>query len=427
MRLLSFLLLLVSFSSLAQVESLINFRGQNAETISVDKSVNVTRPVPYQVPDTCYNQIPYQSYECRDVTRYRQQCTWIPASQRCWTENDRVCRNVTRTRQECHNGPSRQVCTERPSRQVCTERPTREVCRTDSNGQQRCTTVGGGQSCQTVGGGQSCTTVPGERICRDVSYTDQECHNVPRQRCETVPGRNDCRDIPYSEEVCGYETRYRAEPYACQRTEYRDETKVKQLKGAIQVQFITNGLVEEFPLLVQAGAVNAKFEKFEIMVKLQKDPQALVMLRNKKISAQENETEIVLDGEVVIEVIDPKTVAPVFPTQFKGAVFDENKELLSLSFEGPISAIGTIETKIVANPKIGRNKTVVELKASYPSERVTLQNDKLVLNLSRIMQNDLVKRNEVTLKLTAPLAVEGELLNSVKPQMDKSYSFEFKK
>jgi hypothetical protein len=428
MRLFSGLLLLaVSFSSLAQVDSQINFRGQNSEVIKVEKTINVVRPVPYEVPSTCTRDVPYQANVCRDVTRHRQECSWIPSRENCWTENERVCRNVTRYREECHNGPSREVCHERPSREVCTERPTREVCRTNSQGQQTCQTVGGGQSCQTVGGGQSCDTVGGERICRDVSYTDQDCDNVPRTRCENIPGHNDCRDIPYYENVCGMETQYRQEEYACMRTLYRDVTTAKKLTSSIQVHFQTNGLVEEFPLNISVKAPDAKFESFATVIKLLKEPKVLVFLKKKAVKAEESATEINLSGDIVFEIFETQMVSPAFPTNLKSAAFNASNSVLSLGIEGGISAMGSVEAVVTANPKIGRDKTVAELKASYPSERAGVVGAILNLNLAGKMQNDLAKKNSIAIKLTAPMNVPGELLNVTKPVMEKSYTLELRK
>jgi hypothetical protein len=428
MRLFSALfLLLVSLSSFAQIESVINFRGQNSEVIKIDKNINIIRPVPYEVPSTCTRDVPYQSYECQDVTRYRQECSWIPSSQNCWSENERVCRNVTRTREECHTGPSHQECHERPSREVCTERPTREVCRTNSQGQETCQTVGGGQSCQTVGGGESCRTVGGDRICRDVSYTDQDCDDVPRRRCENVPGRNDCRDIPYSEEVCGNETRYRQEGYACMRTEYRDVTTAKKLTGEVQIHFQTNGLVEEFPIQMSIAAPDAKFETFATTLKLLKEPKVLVFLKKKEVTAQETEKEINIQGNIVIEILDANMVTPVFPTNLKDAAFNESNSVLSLAIEGSVSAMGSVEALITSNPKIGRNKTVAELKATYPSDRALIVGSNLNLNLAGLMQNSLAKKNQISLKLTAPLNVPGELMNAKRPIIERAYNLELKK
>lgn len=420
-------LLVVSLTSFAQVESQINFSGQNSEVIKIDQLINVVRPVPYEVPSTCTRDIPYQNWECRDVTRYRQECSWVPSRENCWSENERVCRNVTRTREECHTGPSHQECHERPSREVCTERPTREVCRTNSHGQQTCQTVGGGQSCQTVGGGESCRTVGGDRICRDVSYTDQDCDDVPRRRCETIPGHNDCRDIPYSEEVCGNETRYRQESYACMETRYRDETTPKKLIGEIQIHFQTNGLVEEFPLHLSVAAPNAKFETFDAQLKLLKEPKVLVFLKKKEVIAKELDKEINLQGNIVIEVLTQEMVTPVFPAKFKDAAFNEANSVLSLAIEGNISAMGSVETLITANPKIGRDKKVVELKAAYPSDRAVIAGANLNLNLAGIMEHKLAKKNQIALKLTAPLNVEGILMNAKKPVLEKAYSLELRK
>jgi hypothetical protein len=428
MRFICFLFLSVlSLSSLAQVESVLTFRGQNGDEVNVSKSVDVTRPAPYKIPATCYNQVPYQSYECQNVTRHRQECQWIPSSQRCWSENERICRNVTRTREECHQGPSRQVCTQIPVRRVCTQIPVRQVCRTDNNGRQHCQTVGGGQNCQTVGGGQTCSTVPGERMCRLVSYVDQECQNIPRQRCENVPGRNACRDIPYSENVCGYETRYRAEPYACQRTEYRDETKAKQLNVAIQVQFITNGLVEEFPLEIKVLASNNRFEDFNLSMNLLKEPEVLVLIKKKSLNATESMGVINIEGEVIIEILDNKMVGSIFPTKFTGGKFNKETNLLKLPFEGSISGIGSVEAQIVADPLMGPMHTVVNLKAEYPSSRVNLEKNSLILNLSGLLKGKVSKNNEVSLKIISPNNLQGDLLNIKKPVLERSYQFSFRK
>lgn len=420
-------LLLVSFSSFAQIESLIQFRGQNGEVIKVEKNINVVRPVGYEVPHTCTRDIPYQSYECNDVTRYRQECHWVPESQNCYTEYDRVCRSVTRYRNECHRGPDRQECHDVPGREVCVERPTREVCRTDSNGQQRCTTVGGGQSCHTTGGGRQCDTVPGEQICRDVAYTDQDCDNVPRQRCDTIPGRNECRDIPYSENVCGNVTRYREEEYACTRTLYRDVSTAKKLNGQIDVRFVTNGLVEEFPLQVKVDAPNAKFEAFAATVKLMKEPNVFVILRKKAVKAVESEKEITLQGEVVLEVVEEKFVAPTFPASFKSGAFNESTGVLSLAIDGQIASQGAAELLFEAKPLIGKKKKIAELKAAYPSRQINIKGSNLEFNLANILEHNLTKKNYVSLKLTAPLSVQGELLNAKKPVMEKSYSLEVRK
>jgi hypothetical protein len=227
--------------------------------------------------------------------------------------------------------------------------------------------------------------------------------------------------------VCGNETHYRQEQYACQRTQYRDESTAKKLTGEIQIHFQTNGLVEEFPLNISVAALDEKFDKFVTEVKLLKEPQVLVFLKKKNVKAVESDKEINLEGEIVFEILDLNMVAPAFPMNFKDVTFNQDSSLLSLAIEGSISATGSVEATITAKPKIGRNKTVAELKASYPSERAGVAGASLNLNLAGIMQNDLVKKNAISLKLTAPLNVNGELMNAKTPVMEKSYQLEFKK
>lgn len=428
MRFLSALFLLaLSVSAVAQVESQVQFRGQNSEVIKVDKLINVIRPVPYQVPDTCVRDVPYQSYECNDVTRYRESCHYVPASQNCWSENERVCRDVTRYREECSTGPSRQVCRDNPSREVCVERPTREVCHANSRGEQVCTTVGGGQSCHTVGGGQSCTTESGDRSCRQVSYTDQDCDYVPRQRCEQIPGRNQCDQIPYSEEVCGNVTRYNQQSYACQRTLYRDVTTPKKLTGEIQVHIQTNGLVEEFAVNVSVNSKDAQFNAFESAVKLVKDPKVFVFLKKKEIKKTESEKEIALQGEIVLEVLEASQVAPVLPTQLKQASFNQNSNVLSLNIEGGISAKGSVEASITANPLIGKKKLVAEIKTEYPSKNAGVIGSVLNIKFSGLMQREIAKKNDLIIKLVSPFSSNGELLNVKKPVNEKTYVLELRK
>lgn len=240
-------LLSLCLNAFAALEAPLKFNGQNAETLKLEHVMKVIRPVPREVPSTCTRQVPYEVYRCHDVTRYREQCQWVPAEQECHTEYDRQCRSVTRyreectrgpsrqechttptrqvctdrptrrvctdlpSRQECHTTPSRQVCTDRPSREVCTERPTREVCTTRPDGRQHCTTVGGGQHCTTVGGGQDCRTVGGEQQCRTVGggqhCTDvgggQDCRTVGGDyQCRTVEGDPICRQVAYSDQEC---------------------------------------------------------------------------------------------------------------------------------------------------------------------------------------------------------------------------------
>jgi hypothetical protein len=495
-RTIGLVLLLLSNVGLAQIESIINFNGQNAETINIDRTISVVRQVEVEVPSTCTRQVPYVVHECNDVTRHRQECSWVPERQECWTEHDRVCRPVTRYRQECHNGPSRRVCRnnpprqvcttlpsrqecspvtryreecstgpsrevchDRPGREVCTERPTREVCRTLPDGRNHCTTVGGGQTCQTVGGGRECRSVPGERscrqvayteqqcrtvgggqdcrmvdggqschdepgerICREVAYNDQDCHSVPRQQCRTVAGHNACRNIPYTEQVCGNVTRHRAEQYACTRREHQNVTQEKQLKGNIDVRFLTNGLTEEFPLAVLLAATDAEQTNFKIQTSLKQQPKVMVIAKKQAIQAKESEKEIELAGEIIIELLEPQMLSPGFPSEFSQVRLDSTRKILALKIAGQISGVGEAELSISRKPRMGRRYRMLEFKDNYPSKTIRIEGDEILIDLSSVLQDNVaLNRLYLDLKLSAPLNLQGTLLNTTQPKTEQEY------
>lgn len=427
-----FLVMLVPTLTSAQIETQFTFNGQNAEVLKAEKKIVVVTPEQVEVPSTCYRQVPVGEREvCRNETRYRQECSWIPSSQRCWTETDRVCRPVTRTRQECSNGPSRQVCTDRPSRTVCTERPTRQVCTTRPDGRQHCTTVGGGQHCREVGGGRDCHTVPGERHCRNVTYTDSVCETVPRQRCETVPGRNDCRDIPYSVPVCNMETQYETESYACTRTETVNRTAEKTIKAEINVQISTNGLVEEFPMAITLKETSSQFKAFTIDAKLLKEPSIFVVLMKKEVKiADTTAKEIVLKADVVLEVLSKEMLPISFPTAIHKASIDEKTKKMTVVFEGPISAQGEVDFKITHKAFLSSTKTLVEMKDVFPGAKIELGQveDKAALNIdiSDAIKRELKKKNmKLKFSLKSEMNLRGELMNTMKPETSKLYEGTF--
>ncbi|MFP5385949.1 MAG: hypothetical protein ACLGHN_07705 [Bacteriovoracia bacterium] len=427
-----FLFMLVPSITNAQLNSEFTFNGQNAEVLNAEKKITIVTAETVQVPSTCTRQVPVGEREvCRNETRYRQECSWIPSSQRCWDDRDRVCRPVTRTRQECSTSPSRQVCTDRPSRRVCTERPTRRVCTTRPDGRQHCTTVGGGTHCTEVGGGRDCRTVPGERHCRTVTYTDQDCDWVTRRRCETVPGRNECHSVPYPERVCRMETQYETETYACTRTETVNRTAHKDLKAETNVQIITNGLVEEFPVAVSIKESNSQFSAFTIEAKLMKEPSVFVVLKKKEVKIASNtEKEIVLKGELVLEVLSQEMLPVSFPTEILKATVDEKTKKMVIVLEGPVSALGEVDFKITHDTFFTRKKTIAEMKASYPSEKVELgqveNKAALSIDLTEALKRDLESKNMLlTLKLSSELNLRGTLMNEKKPENSKLYEGTF--
>lgn len=429
-----FLLFLVPVLTHAQMESQIVFNGQNAEVLKLEKQVTIVKPTQVEVPSTCTRQVPVGEQQvCRNVTRYRQECSWIPSSQSCHTEYDRVCRTVTRYREECSGSSSREECSTTPSRQVCTERPTRQVCTQRPNGTQHCTTVGGGTSCQTVGGDRVCHTVPGNRTCRQVPYSDQDCDSVPRQRCETIPGRNECSQVPYSAQECGMEMQYRTESYACTRTETVNQNIAKTIKGEVNVQILTNGLVEEFPMLVSVKESNAQFSAFTIEAKLLKQPKVFVVLKKKEIKvASQSEKEIVLKGSVVLEVLEAQMLPMSFPAKILEASIEKATNKMVVVFEGGISSVGSVDFIITYKAFLQSRKTLVEMKADYPSDKVQLgavaDKAALSMDIKDAIKSELKTKNMLlTFKLNAQLNLQGEIMNEKKPDTLKLYEGTFVK
>lgn len=401
-------------STFAQFESQFLFNGQNAEALKIEKEVSFTRPRTVEVPSTCSRQVPVGTREvCSPVTRYRQDCHWVPGSTQCRTEYERVCRPVTRTRQECSSGPSRQVCT---------ERPTRRVCRTNPQGRETCSDVGGGRSCHTV---------PGERHCRTVTYTDRDCDSVPRQRCHTTSGRNECRDIPYTTTECHNETQYRTETYACTRTETVHDSFAKKVKANIDVQILTNGIVEEIPMKVVLNKKDSEFSSFALDLKLMKEPTAIVVLNRKAVKiVSDSDEEVVVEGSIVLEIMEQAMLPISFPAKVVSAKIEKGTSKMTIVFEGAISSMGAVDFEITHKAFLSSRKTLVAMKADYPSEKIELGQleDKVALqiDIKDAIKRDLEKKNMLLkLKLSADVSLAGQILNEKKPDTSKLYEGTF--
>lgn len=195
--------------------TIIQFTGQEQESIQLNNELTETRYRTEYRDTTCTRQVPYEEQVCETIPDYDTVCRTIPGRNDCRTEYDRQCRTVTRYRQECSRGPSRRECTNE-NRRVCRQVPGRRQCRTLPNGTERCRDLPGHRVCENKPE-RVCRNVPGERTCRQVPYTERECNRVPRQVCEWIPSRQDCRtEQTGSHQECRMETRYRTETYACQ-------------------------------------------------------------------------------------------------------------------------------------------------------------------------------------------------------------------
>lgn len=216
------------------------------------------------------------------------------------------------------------------------------------------------------------------------------------------------------------ETRYNTESYACTRSETVNQTVVKQLKGEINVKFLTNGLVEEFPLTVLLNQPPEGSSDYSLKLSLNKEPKVLVIAREAGVDATEGEKEINLAGEVILEILEPAMVTPAFPQEFSQVSLNQETRHLTMIFKGQVSASGSVEVNVERRNWLGRRSVVAQLKADYPSEKVKIDGDKLIIDLSGELESKLNKLS-VDLKISAAIRVDGVLLNTKKPTTEAAY------
>ncbi len=390
------LLLSFSLNSFAQLEKPFRFNGQNAETIKLEKVMKVIRTVPREVPSTCTRQVPDGvEYRCHDVTRYREECNWVPAEESCRTEYDRQCRSVTRyreectrgpsrqecsttptrqvctdrptrqvctqlpSREECHTTPSRQVCTDRPGREVCVERPTREVCRTRPDGQQHCTTVGGGQHCTTVGGGQDCRTVGGDRECRQVGGGQhctevgggQDCRTVGGDtQCRTVEGDPICRQVSYSDQECENVPRQACHTIPghndCSQVPYTEEVCANEPTYRTETYACTETIQEDKEIEKKVSATlnvtfktNGSVEEFGALASLAPNAKGSAFAAALKLTSEPKILVIVKKKEAKIRAESEKEI------RVEGEIEVELQQAVAEAVEFPVIESATLTKK----------------------------------------------------------------------------------
>ncbi len=167
----------------------------------------------------------------------------------------------------------------------------------------------------------------------------------------------------------------------------------------------------------------AALESFKMTTVLKKEPKVFVAAQRRKIEVvEENETEILLKGSVTFETVEAEQIMPSFPTNFKEAVISKESQMVSIEMEGAISAFGALEAELIHTPLIGQDRKLATLKAEYPSEKVKINGNKIEINLKGLIEGELEKRMVINLKLGAKLNINGEILNSKKPEGEKSYN-----
>lgn len=227
------------------------------------------------------------------------------------------------------------------------------------------------------------------------------------------------------------ETQYETEAYACTRTETVNRTAEKTIKAEINVQIMTNGLVEEFPMAITLKETSSQFDAFTIDAKLLKEPAVFVVLMKKEVKiADSTKDEILLEAEVVLEVLSKEMLPIAFPTAIHKATVDKKTKKMTIVFEGPISAQGEVDFKITHDSFWTSKKTIAEMKEAFPSAKIELGQveDKaaLSIDLTDALKHELKKSNMLLkLKLTSEMNLRGELMNTTKPENSKLYEGTF--
>jgi hypothetical protein len=221
--------LVFQVNAYADTSKTVSFDNQKEEVFDLENYLKKIEMIKQEVKDTCTRKVPYQENVCRDVTKYKKECSTVPAHEECHEVNQPICHYETSMETECHNLPDTQSCHnetvpvcsmqttyetqchQTPDRQDC--RPVSEqVCHNETRYDNQCTTVPGEnqcrvvvhyrQECSQVPGGQQCTTVPGSVQCAMVNGENRCTKIPPHQECSNAPSRQECRQVPYEEREC---------------------------------------------------------------------------------------------------------------------------------------------------------------------------------------------------------------------------------
>lgn len=375
-------ILLICSPSFADDSSTVNYYGQESDVLTLDTINTVTRYRDRVVDSTCTRQIPYQTQECGNETRYRQECNYRQGRNVCQTTYQRVCHNERRTRRECRNQPGRRRCH--------MTRPTR-ICR---NGR-----------CHTEPARQICEDGPGRQVCRNIDYNEPVCRQEPRQSCHYEPGRNVCTDVPYQQYVCHDVTRYRSETYACRRTiqePYQVDRKVSadvtiDYKGAIK-----NAQTKLNFQLLESGKIILDVEDHSPVSKL------VAANKDLSIDAQDNETNT--SGKITFRFYNKSNVLAPVQSGINSVGISQKELRFNIGKVTHANRI-KVQLKIVRDGLFSSPKTILNKSLSLGQFALTNSADKsrVTVDLSQFGVSLKRKKYEVTIKVS--LDYNAEFLN----------------
>jgi hypothetical protein len=205
----------------------------------------------------------------------------------------------------------------------------------------------------------------------------------------------------------------------------------KVVKAETNVQILTNGLVEEIPMSVSLKEKSQEHTAFSVETKLLKEPKVFVVLKKQEAKvAAATDKEIQVKGSVVLEILTKEMLPISFPASVINASITEATKKLVIVFEGPLSAQGAVDLEITHNTLFTAKKTIVQLKADYPSKQVELgvveNKAALSIDLTDAIKNEFKKKNmKLKLSLSAQLNLQGTLMNTTLPDTSKLFEGSF--
>lgn len=213
----------------AETSKKVIYENQKEEIFDLENYLKEVKMIDQEVKDVCTRKVPYEENVCKDVTKYKKECSTIPAHEECRQVNNPICHDETKYEQECSRLPGTQECSnvqvpvcnyETRYENECGTTPSTQECRTvyeqdcryETTYDNECRTIPGEnecrvvvnyrQECSYVSGGQQCHTIPGAVECNIVNGENRCVKIPPRQECSDGPGRQECRQVPYEEREC---------------------------------------------------------------------------------------------------------------------------------------------------------------------------------------------------------------------------------
>lgn len=395
--LLLMVLFATNFAAASESYKSFEYTGQLSELVELENQRMETRYREQEVPSTCTRQVPYETEECGNVTRYRTECRTVPGR--------RVCRDV----------PHQRCRWETRYRRVCRQEPPRNVCRT----RRVCTGVGRARVCQDR---RECRREPGRRVCHQEPHRERICRTEYRRECRQEPDRRECREVPYQDYQCRTVTRYRDEQYSCTRTERTPyEVIAERFEGALDFNFmdsVTNAPIRFDVSLSDRG-------EFNISARENSEVSRNLVIANESPLRRESEGELTrLQKNVNIKIADRMTLlSPV-----TGPIDSINLEKESVSFR-----IGTVYdfssfnlyVRINRGDDVYLNKTLsrddYEIIDVNGRSEIFVDLGKMGIQLK---ERNLFGRYKYEVKVETSVNISGEILNADKPRTRNTRVFE---